>query len=177
VYVWQANKEESMRYLVAVATVATALIASSAASAGGWATVGVDPLPSGVGPGDTWNTNLTILQHGLTPLTGLSPTVTITLDDGSLTETFTATETDEPGVYAASVVFPEAGPWRIVADSTFGESRLTFGPVSIEPTPGAGDGSGREVPVVPVLALVAGLVVIAAGTLGVLRQRRLRPAA
>jgi hypothetical protein len=167
-----------MRYLVVVATIATALIASSAATAGGWATVGMNPLPTGVGPGDTWNTNLTILQHGRTPLTGLSPTITITLEDSGLTKQFVATETDAPGVYRASVVFPEAGPWRIVADSTFGDSKLTYGPVLIEPSPGTGlGGSGRDFPVLPLLAVLGALVVVAAGTFGVLRQRRLKPAA
>ena len=166
-----------MRYLIFVATIATALIASNAASAGGWATVGLDPLPTGVGPGDTWKTNMTILQHGRTPLTGLTPTITITLEDTGLTKEFVATETDAPGVYQASVVFPEAGPWRIVADSTFGDSRLTYGPVLIEPTPGSGaNGSGSDFPVLPLLVVLGGLVVVAAGTVGVLRQRRLNPA-
>lgn len=166
-----------MRYLVVVATVATALIASSAASAGGWATVGLDPLPTGVGPGDTWKTNMTILQHGRTPLTGLTPTITITLEDTGVTKEFVAVETDAPGVYRASVVFPEAGPWRIVADSTFGDSKLTYGPVLIEPTPGSGTGgSGGDFPVLPLLAAIGGLVVVAAGAVGVLRQRRLNPA-
>jgi hypothetical protein len=169
-----------MRYLIVVATLAAALIASSAASAGGWATVGLDPpFPPGTGPGEPWDTNMTILQHGQTPLTGLSPTITITLEDTGRTETFAATETDEPGVYAASVVFPEAGPWRIVADSTFGESKLTYGPVLIEPTPGttgAAGGSERDLPILPLLAALGGLVVVAAGTFAVLRQRGLKPA-
>jgi hypothetical protein len=164
-----------MRNLIALATVTVALVASATASAGGWATVGMDPLPTGVGPGDTWNTNLTILQHGQTPLTGLSPTITITLADTGTSKTFGATETEEPGVYRASVVFPEAGSWRIVADSTFGDSRLTYGPVTIEPTRGAGAGSGDDFPVLPLLAVLGGLVVVAAGTFGVLRQRRLNP--
>jgi YtkA-like len=134
------------------------------------------PLPTDVGPGDTWNTELTILQHGETPLTGLSPTISISLDDTGRTETFTATETDEPGVYAASVVFPEAGPWRVVAHSSFGESQLTYGPVEIEPTPGAGGGSGTDVPVLPAVVVLAGIALAAAALFGVRRQRRLHPA-
>jgi YtkA-like len=169
-----------MRYLIMVATVAAALIALTApsgASAGGWATVGLDPpLPAGVGPGDTWDTNMIILQHGQTPLTGLSPTITITREETGTSETFMATETDEPGVYAASVVFPEAGSWRIVADSTFGDSRLTYGPVTIEPGPGAGvGGSDDGLPVLPLLA-VLGALVVGAALFGVRRQRRLHPA-
>jgi hypothetical protein len=167
-----------MRHLIVLAAVVAALAATATASAGGWATVGMYPLPTGVGPGDTWNTELTILQHGNpeTPLTGLSPTITIT-DDTGRTETFTAAETHEAGVYEASVVFPEAGPWRIVADSTFGDSRLTYGPVMIEPTPGAvGDGSGTEFPVLPVVVVLAGIALAVAALFGVRRQRRLHPA-
>lgn len=165
-----------MRYLIVLATVATALVASSAASAGGWATVGLEPLPTGVGPGETWNTEMTILQHGRTPLTGLTPTITISLDDTGRTETFVATETEEPGVYAASVVFPEAGPWRIVADSTFGESRLTLGPLLIEPTAEGAGGSGGDFPALPLLAGLGGLVLAVAAAFGLIRQRRLHPA-
>ena len=167
-----------MRYLIALATLVVALVVSAPAAAGGWATVGMHPLPTGVGPGDPWNTDLTILQHGVTPLTGLQPTITITLDGTGRTESFTATESEEPGVYHASVVFPEAGPWRIVADSTFGESRLTYGPVMIESEPvTGGSGSGADFPVVPVLAGFGALILAAAAAFGLVRQRRLRPAA
>jgi hypothetical protein len=177
VYLHQATKEESMRYLIVLASIAAALAVSGSASAGGWATVGIDPpVPPGTGPGDTWDTNITILQHGQTPLTGLHPTITITLDETGASRQFVATETDEPGVYAASVVFPGAGSWRIVADSTFGESRLTYGPVVIEPAPGPGGVSDDDFPVLPLLAVLGGLIVVAAATFGVLRQRRLRPA-
>ena len=169
-----------MRHLIVVATVAAALIAASAASAGGWATVGLDPLPDGVAPGDPWNTSMTIKQHGMTPLTGLSPTITITLVDSGLTKEFVATETDAPGVYAASVVFPEDGQWRIVADSTFGESRLTYGPVLIEQPPagtGVGSSGKGDSFALPLLVGLGGLVVVAAGAFAVVRQRRLNPAA
>jgi hypothetical protein len=166
-----------MRHLIVLATIATALVASAVASAGGWATVGLDPLPTGVGPGEPWNTNMTILQHGRTPLTGLSPTITITLDGTGESRLFVASETGQPGVYEASVVFPEAGSWRIVADSTFGDSRLTYGPVLIEPHGApAGAGSGEEFPVLLLVALLAGLGVVAAAAFGILRQRRLTPA-
>jgi len=172
VYKGQANKEESMRYLIVLAAVVSALAASAAASAGGWATVGLDPLPTGVGPGDTWTTEMTVLQHGRTPLVGLSPTITITEESGAAHE-FVATETGKPGVYEARVVFPEAGQWSIVADSTFGESRLTYGPVSIES--GAGGDLG-SFPVFPALGVFGAIALAAIGVFGLLRMRRLHPA-
>lgn len=158
-----------MRHLIVLATLVTALAAAGSASAGGWATVGLEPLPTDVGPGETWNTKMTVLQHGRTPLTGLTPTITITLDDTGRTETFVARETDEAGVYAAAVVFPEAGPWRVVADSTFGDSRLTYGPVLIEPT-GAAGGSDDDFPVLQLLAVLGGLVLAGAAAFGVHRH-------
>jgi hypothetical protein len=168
-----------MRHLIVLATLVAALAAAATASAGGWATIGMHPLPTGVGPGDDWDTELTILQHGNpnTPLSDLSPTITITDEDTGRTETFIATETDEAGVYAATVVFPEQGSWQIVADSTFGDSRLTYGPVTIEPTPtGGAGGSGSDVPLLPVAVVLVGIALAVAALLGVRRQRRLHPA-
>ena len=57
-------------------------------------------MPSG-------NVNITVLQHGRTPLEGVTPTITIR--NGDSTKTFTATATKKPGVYRASVTFPTAG--------------------------------------------------------------------
>lgn len=163
-----------MRYLIVFAAVVTALAASAAASAGGWATVGLDPLPTGVGPGETWTTEMTVLQHGRTPLVGLSPTLTITEESGESRQ-FVALETGAPGVYEARVVFPEAGRWSIVADSTFGESKLTYGPVTIESQPDPG-GAPSSFPALPILGVFGAIVLAAVGAFGVLRLRRLNPA-
>jgi hypothetical protein len=174
VYLRQAIKEEFMRNRIVLVAVVTALAASASATAGGWATVGLDPLPTGVGPGDTWTTEMTVLQHGRaeTPLVGLSPTITITEESGE-SRTFVATETAEPGVYEAQVVFPEAGQWSIVADSTFGDSKLTYGPVAIEPDSGGAPGS---LPALPTLGIIGAIALAAVAAFGILRMRRLNPA-
>jgi hypothetical protein len=150
-----------MRYLIVLAAVASALVAAAPASAGGWATVGFAPLPTGIGPGDTWNPDITVLQHGVTPLDGL---------------TFTATPTGEPGVYEAAVVFPEEGSWGITIESGFGASNLTYGPVTITDGGGAGPVGSGDVPVLSLVAVLGGLVLVAVAAFGVLRQRRLTPA-
>ena len=41
------------------------------------ATAGLGPPDSGLGAGDTWNAEVTILQHGVTPLVGVAPVVKI----------------------------------------------------------------------------------------------------
>ena len=70
-----------MRYLIVLSALVVSLAASATASAGGWATVGFAPLPDGTAAGETWTPKITVLQHGQTPLGGLSPVVTITADD------------------------------------------------------------------------------------------------
>lgn len=94
------------RVLIAVLAL---LVFAPAAVAGGWATVGLDSTPAGVQPGDPWDVNITVLQHGRTPLTGVQPTLTIR--NGDATKTFDATPTRKPGVYAVSVTFPTDGRW------------------------------------------------------------------
>ncbi|MBA2741495.1 MAG: hypothetical protein H0U46_05735 [Actinobacteria bacterium] len=163
-----------MRHLIVLSALVAALAVAGTASAGGWATVGVSSLPTGLGPGDTWNPEIKILQHGMTPLGGLTPVVTIRDSGSGDAQQFIAVETVETGIYEADVVFPSAGEWNVVVDSGFGDSRLTFGPETIADSPGGG-GTFESFPVLPLalVALVAAL--LAAATLGA--RRRWRPTA
>jgi hypothetical protein len=132
------------------------------------------PLPDDVEPGATWSPRITILQHGRTPLDGLAPTVAIS-DEGGASHMFTATPTDEPGVYAADVAFPAEGRWNVVIESGFGDSRLTYGPVTIEDTGGAAMDGWAPLPGAALVAALA-LALLAGGALAVRRARRLTPA-
>ena len=60
------------RVLIALPLAALAL--APAALAGGWATVGTDLDARGDAPGGKWDVNITVLQHGRTPLEGVKPT-------------------------------------------------------------------------------------------------------
>jgi hypothetical protein len=169
-----------MRTLIAlcatVAAVALAFLAlTGAAGAGGWATVGFEPLPDGTSAGGTWHPTITIKQHGVTPLGGLSPVVTIEDASTGGTQTFMATETSRIGTYEADVVFPSAGDWRVAIDSGFGDSRVTYGPLAIDAPSGGSPGSG-SFPVAPVAAVLGALALAAAALLGARRLRRLTPA-
>jgi len=163
-----------MRQLVVLSALVTALAAAGAASAGGWATVGFAPLPDGTQAGETWRPEITVLQHGRTPLGGLRPILTIRDVDSGESRSFTATPTAETGVYEALVVFPSSGRWGLEVESGFGDSSVTYGPVTIAPGPTGGD-SG-PFPVLPVLAAACVLVLAAVGVLGARRLRRLTPA-
>jgi hypothetical protein len=162
-----------MRTLIALCATVGALALAGSAGAGGWATVGFEPLPDGTSAGGTWHPRITIRQHGVTPLGGLTPIVTIANDSGT-TETFTAAETPAVGIYDADVVFPSAGEWRVTIDSGFGESRVTYGPFTIG-APAAVPGSD-PFPVAPVAAVLGLLAAGLAAVFGIRRLRRLTPA-
>jgi hypothetical protein len=111
-----------MRRSLLVLAAASALALAGTASAGGWATVQLSSTPRGLSAGEPWVVDITVLQHGRTPLDGLKPTLTIRkassratggAGKGRLTtRTFAARPTGRTGVYRVRVVFPSAGTWR-----------------------------------------------------------------
>ena len=107
-------------HTTAAAIAITGLLALPAgALAGGWATVELSSTPDGLAPGKPWKVDITVLQHGRTPLDTVHPSVTITSADGSAQRTFATRPTGRPGVHRASVTFPRAGQWRYVVDDNF----------------------------------------------------------
>jgi hypothetical protein len=161
-----------MKKLLLVLAVAAA-VAAPVASAGGWATVGLSSLPpSGLEPNEAWPVDITVLQHGQTPLAGVTPIVRIRDDGGKVVDTFTAAPTGKTGVYHADVTFPGEGTYAYeVYDgfTTYGGARThTFKPVAI----GAGDGGPPYGWLA--LALGAGLA-LAGGTVLALRRRTPAP--
>src|SRR5918996_5223991 len=125
-----------MRTLLVLTFAALAL--PGAALGGGWATAGLGPPADGIGAGDTWHAKVTLLQHGVTPLEGVSPSITIR---GPETRTFAARPTSEPGVYVADVVFPTAGSYRYEIDDGFSQVH-SFAAVRILGPGAAPGGSG-----------------------------------
>ncbi len=165
-----------MRRLILCSLLTAAALPVSLASAGGWATAGVGPPPDGLSGGDTWNAQVTILQHGQTPLVGVKPTLTIRNDAGKAI-TFPAKPTGKAGVYVAKVKFPSSGEWRYeVYDGfgTYGGAKThTFGAIGV----GGAGGDGASFPVLPSLGGAALVLLAAAGLLLLIRrQRRTAPA-
>ena len=156
-----------MRKILIVVALGTALATAAGASAGGWATAGLAPPPDGVGAGDTWKAEVTILQHGRTPLDGVRPAVIIS--NGKTTLPFAAKPTGEPGTYVANVKFPRGGEWRYSVDDGFGRTH-TFAPVDVGGSGSAGSSIG--------LAETAGGVAVALALAAALMlfTRRQRPA-
>jgi hypothetical protein len=150
-----------MRRLVLALVIGAAAL-PAAASAGGWATAGLAPPDEAVAAGDVWRAEVTIKQHGQTPLDGVQPAVIISNDSGKSLR-FAATPAGKPGVYVAEVTFPTGGTWNYAVYDGFsaygGAQTHTFAPVTI---PG-GAGGGEFFPLGPSLlgiALALGLAVL-----------------
>jgi hypothetical protein len=161
-----------MRTRALLAAIAIALAATPTAAAGGWASVGFAPLPDGTGAGSTWSPTIFVKQHGVTPLAGLQPVVSVHRDDTGALQRFTAAETAEPGVYTADVVFPTEGAWGVTVESGFGGSNVTYGPVEI----GGPAVPGGVRPELPTVAFVVALALLGALALVAARRRGLAPA-
>jgi hypothetical protein len=165
----------SMKKLVLVLAVGLVAAFVPAAGAGGWATVGLSSLPpSGLEAGQDWPVDITVLQHGETPLVGVQPSITVrNLETGAAAGRFEATPTDKPGVYQAVVRFPAEGTWSYeVYDgfTEYGNAQLhTFKHVEI----GAA-GSDTSFPTLPLAAAALGLLLMLAAIL-LLRRPRTAP--
>jgi len=146
------------------------LVLPAAALAGGFATAGLSSTPEGVQPGEPWAVDVTILQHGRTPMTDVKPAVIIK-GAGGTEHRFAGEKTSTPGVYRAVVTFPEAGRWSYEVDDGFTNAvPHTFPAVTISASgaPVSSGGSGSELPWWPLLLLAP----VLAGAAALLLRRR-----
>ncbi len=146
--------------MVAALALAAALTAPGTSLAGGFATVGLSSLPDDTRPGDAWVVDMTVLQHGRTPLDGVQPAMVIEPSGTGTATRFDAQPTGRPGVYRARVVFPSAGEWSYSADDGFAAVHQ-MGTVSIggdAATASSPGGSGISIAVALGIAALAGLL-------------------
>ena len=161
-----------MRRVLIALPLALGLLIAPAAHAGGWATVGLSSTPAGTEAGTPWPVEITVLQHGVTPLEGVEPAVIIT--SGDARKTFAAKPTGKPGVYRAEVVFPTSGRWSYAVDDGFiSERPHTFPAVQIgaetsAPAAATGDDGGGP----SAGWLVPGVVLLLAAAALLARDRR-----
>lgn len=81
------------------------------AYAGGWAVITLDELPSNVVAGEPLKIGFTVLQHGKTPMPGLTPTITANLNKEA--EFVVSAEPEgKSGHYTATLNFPKEGEWQ-----------------------------------------------------------------
>jgi YtkA-like len=174
-----------VKRLILLAAIAAAMVVPAAATAGGWATVGFDPPPEGLAPGEPWQVDLTVLQHGRTPLEGVHPRVIVRSEDGGESKSFPARPTSKPGVYRATVVFESVGTWKLAVDDGFTATHhfpavqvgkggeVSTKPVAVANTAAAAPPSaGDEGPNVLLALGVAAIAALAAGLGAAYLQRR-----
>src|SRR3954462_8487123 len=134
-----------MKPVKAAALVAMMMVPLLAFRFGGWAVITVDSLPAYLVAGSPTPIGFIVRQHGVTPLSMLHPTVTMT--SGLSEATLPASPGRWPGQYAATVTPPGAGEWtiRIVSGFMNAENKLlplravaAGAPAPPDPPPGAG---------------------------------------
>jgi mono/diheme cytochrome c family protein len=103
------------------------LVPALAFTFGGWAVITVDDLPDYVVAGKPTDIGFVIRQHGLTPLSGVSPRVTMRTSDAEVSAM--ARPVGTKGHYVASLTVPRAGDYSVRIQSGFGASENTLLPV------------------------------------------------
>jgi FtsP/CotA-like multicopper oxidase with cupredoxin domain len=97
--------------LVSISLLALAL--AIPALAGGWATISLETLPTGVVAGEQLTVRFAVRQHGRTLLADLAPTVRAQHVDTGESFLSDATSVDgKPGYYEAVLTFPSQGTWE-----------------------------------------------------------------
>jgi hypothetical protein len=129
------NGERTMRRKLATAVaagVASAVVA--ALHAGGWVVVSLRDLPEYAVAGKPLPLRFMVRQHGVEPLGGLEPIVTVS--SSTRTVSVPAVPTRKTGEYAATLVLPHPGRWTIrIATVAFNESTLHALPVIVDGSP------------------------------------------
>lgn len=181
----RACREGMNRITLFIATaLAVALAAPATSLAGGWATVGLSSLPEGTQPREVWMVDLTVLQHGRTPLEGVQPRVLIRGARGGDEKAFHAKPTERAGVYRAHVAFPSAGRWTYAVDDDFsqvhqlgsvrigaGGESATAATADARPTSAAPTDPGDGVTLAGALGIALGAGLLAALFTAALRRR------
>ena len=129
-----------MSRIALLAAVAFAALTGTAYG-GGWATVELGEMPSGLVADEPWRVELIVKQHGITPMSDVTPSVEIT--NGDVVRTFPARPTKEIGHYVAEVTFPTAGEWKTRLYDGFTDvvpHRLS--PLTVAPAGGASASAG-----------------------------------
>lgn len=126
---------------VAALVIAGALSFGSPARAGAWATTLLDPLPDRLEVGRAYTVGFWVLQHGSHPYSGdLGETGLKLVDEAGNAAQYPGRPLPEAAHYAAAVVFPHAGSWRlygiqgVFAEYEIGTASVPGG-LAVLPTP------------------------------------------
>ena len=97
-------------------------------SMGGWAVVTVSKIPDAWIAGKPLQLTWQVRQHGMTPLSGLSPTLEARSGSRVITGRTWAFSEDGQKGYRGTIVFPQTGEWQVTINSGFGRSKAVLLP-------------------------------------------------
>ena len=124
------------RSTLGIIGITTALATVAAIRMGGWAVVAVESVPDYLVVGKPTELVFSVRQHGVTPMSDLSPTIVASSGRREITSRATLLPNAR---YRADLSVPETGTWRVVINTGFGRSRGTLLPIqalaSAPPTP------------------------------------------
>lgn len=100
--------------------------------AGGWALISLDELPTNVIAGQPVKVGFTVLQHGKTPMTDLTPTISASLDQEAKIVVEAKAE-GKPGHYTAVLTFPKEGDWVWVIEAFTMSQKMPVLSVGVPP--------------------------------------------
>ena len=160
---------KSLKILTTSMLLAGMLFLTAPVLAGGWAVITLDELPGKIAAGGPLEIGFTVRQHGVTPMDGLTPTVTASRSGATVSGQ--ATARGETGHYVATLTLPEAGEWEWSIQAFTVNQPMP--PLSVsEASVASQNRSQTSLPaVLPVLAGILGLASLAAGLLVVLRRK------
>ena len=96
-----------------VSILLVALVFAVPALAGGWATITLEELPTGVAAGEPLTVRFTVRQHGRTPMTDLTPKVTAeNAESGEMISAEATPVEGQAGLYEATLTFTAPGTWE-----------------------------------------------------------------
>lgn len=161
-----------MKRIVRSGLIASAILLLSAQSVLAWpndATVQLSSTPAGTTTGQPWDVDISFMSLGQRITAGgLEPVITIREEATGRQLSFTATGTEQAGIYHAQVVFPTEGNW------TYTVSPNRYGPFfqfpSYQIAVGTAVGS-NPAPAGTPIALYMGLLFVAAMSVVVIGRR------
>ena len=139
------------------------LILAVPAFAGGWAIITLDDVPTNVVAGQSLTVGFRVLQHGQTPVEGLSPTVRASLYEETKF-VVDATPEGKPGHYIATLTFPKEGEWEWSIQAFNMSQKM---PVLNVATPLRGEPVLNNEPVVVSVPSVLPLLIVRFSALGI----------
>ncbi len=158
------------RLFLRIALAAVIVLAlATPALAGGWAVVTLDRLPAEMIAGQPFDIGFMVRQHGIKPISGLTPRITATRAAAAQSFTVTAKQQGVVGHYAAALTFPNAGTWDWSIDAFgFAQPMPALTVVATAPSNTVKVGASFSL---PLAAGIAGLIVAAGALLVSLRTR------